>query len=772
MSSTSSSTGLPPKLGKPSVHPPPPPSATLKICRQCTSSRMGPVNVCDVRGCIRPQNYGRYHQVCFDCQDVAWLSPETSVDQVPEPVQMYLAVLNSTSVAGGADANVKLDCGNPGWDGCRVHLLPSYSAAPSSSQPPATPAPPPSHPPAVSSSHVPVSPMSSSMATPTTNRVAGFVSTTPAPNIPGALGAVGHTPALAATHGSQGSTSTLPAVHSGYSTSFNEDWGSQVAEYMKKMEENALREEKRAQEEELSAAVERDFSNVIDIFLWTRAGQGPRRFKVVTRHQTSQHSESVMFVPEHHPALCRLIEPLDDGISVMVELFPVKVWTTQSVHVPICIHRGDQVFMRLAGLEDKDCIDLETHIRFTIDFAGNGNTTLRKLKHVAPSQPVSDAAIRSAVQALQDNPSSSSTPGSQTAGGAVIAADTFLSVPNRLVSTIPWPLTYVCDMKSGMEELASAKGALLSVSFSQAFPSSVFTVSTVYKHRSVFAQAKEAGLLERYVAYGRTPEGRWSQMVKEVSQLPPPPGPPSQAAPAPSPPSTQPLLTVPSSAQRLSVPGLDDDDDEDFDLYEARIEVLSFHPVAGTTRDTVGSSTDGVWRSCYLNQSKPIKRGHMKIVREAVASRASLFDSHFAIKFISLPGVWWESTGAPNETYAIFVEAGRLFRLHSNWNTFSSAVEQLGVAVHDISTLSIDLVNFKTSGSRDWIGLAQPHIRGHVMSPSEMEGSLRLAEILDAFTHFSYTWNDSDLLHCDFEALYSHPLCSNQKRRQHIQLLL
>lgn len=191
------------------------------------------------------------------------------------------------------------------------------------------------------------------------------------------------------------------------------------------------------------------------------------------------------------------MKPFNNDTMVAVLESPTSTeWVFQEPNVPIivpsAITSGDvpYVFIRGLNIGDADCISLDilTNKNFGApSFPSTGS-------HVSPSTP--------------NTPSLPSTP---------IKNDVPSGPPS--ITSVPFPLMFVCDMAPGMRKLHGLRGAAIERAFPGAFPHSPFKQKTVYKHMAIYATALEKSLIERYVDFGATKRGYWTFLRAEVEAI-------------------------------------------------------------------------------------------------------------------------------------------------------------------------------------------------------------------------------------------------------------
>lgn len=177
--------------------------------------------------------------------------------------------------------------------------------------------------------------------------------------------------------------------------------------------------------------------------------------------------------------------------------------------MPISVTAGVRVLLRVSSLEDHECMGLQNEVNAVI------SETKGSLIHHAHAISLPLAAKSSPQFGLQEY--TEKTLNALTPSDSVQTIDTICH-PNRRVIPIPFPLTFVCEMATGMlamKDLDTDKE--LCENFKRYFPRCDYNKSTFYKHRAIYRKATSSGVLPRYVQYGRCDAGRWSHLVKEGS---------------------------------------------------------------------------------------------------------------------------------------------------------------------------------------------------------------------------------------------------------------
>jgi hypothetical protein len=90
-----------------------------------------------------------------------------------------------------------------------------------------------------------------------------------------------------------------------------------------------------------------------------------------------------------------------------------------------------------------------------------------------------------------------------------------LAPVNRKISPIPFPLTFACDMIPGLEAMSNLKKATdIEEAFLTQFTGCIYSKATFYRHRHIYEQAAAANVLQKFLEFGHSEAGKWSNVVK------------------------------------------------------------------------------------------------------------------------------------------------------------------------------------------------------------------------------------------------------------------
>lgn len=231
----------------------------------------------------------------------------------------------------------------------------------------------------------------------------------------------------------------------------------------------------------------------------------PSVFKVVNRHARK-------FVPAHHDKLMELFS--DDVLIAVLESPTSTEWVFQEPNVPVVVPPAavskdiPYVFVRHPNISDADCDSL-------------GMLTSTKIGAPLLSTPLGLHALVSPSTTSSVPFTGSCTLTTPSTTSSVLSSPTKAEArqESQPIESIPFPLTFVCDMAPGMEKLHGRKGAAIECAFLEVFPQSPFKQKTVYKHIAIYSWAVKKGLLSRYINYGATKEGYWTALRNEVEKI-------------------------------------------------------------------------------------------------------------------------------------------------------------------------------------------------------------------------------------------------------------
>ncbi|RDX40395.1 hypothetical protein OH76DRAFT_1490308 [Lentinus brumalis] len=514
---------------------PPQPPQPLPRCGSCGEATLGPVQLCAGLG-QNVRNYNRYYQKCA-CGRFMWHGPETPIDQIPEDVLLQHALNKSLretgppSATGGGLVCLGDDCivlrnGQPRRANkscvhspplcasccklrgrrCKAHKVAAGTEAANTSSNPT------SQPPSAASPHPDLS---------TLTLEALLADLGPLPPLP--TGPVAS--AISESTGNEEVAREPTPVARGrsYARPLSEDY---AAAYIQGHRRHFERVERVDAERRISGML----ASLVKIAVWLASGPA-QYIKVSTPYAGSvvlaAHSTVVDAVKPHG---CIEVYALGD-----------QKWALQELDLPIPVsHENPAVLVRVPGLRDDECIGLEEEVATALAIltrkrghGGGGSipstpTKVRKLGQ--PTTPRTSDHHRSSSLPpstissipLDNSARGSSLPPTATASDLVVSANTLPAagpqpgMPDSSSTTsVSFPLPYVCDMQDGMEKLLSVDRSI-SEQFSLAFPGIKYTRSTFYRHRSVYRDAKQWNLVDVFASKGRTTDGLWSALVKEV----------------------------------------------------------------------------------------------------------------------------------------------------------------------------------------------------------------------------------------------------------------
>ena len=182
-----------------------------------------------------------------------------------------------------------------------------------------------------------------------------------------------------------------------------------------------------------------------------------------------------------HPAVTATLKNERIISYLEADALPVPDWIVQDIDAPIKIPQEDKkVLVHVASLSRTTLIGLDERV---------SALTARLLPPLTPppTQPGAEGSRK--------RPRVDSAP------------------PQRF----PGVLAYVVDLADGLESVLkmNPKGRTgLVEGFAKAFPGYTAAHQTAYRYKADYKKAKDTGILQRFINYGRTPEGKWGELTK------------------------------------------------------------------------------------------------------------------------------------------------------------------------------------------------------------------------------------------------------------------
>lgn len=645
-----------PVFSKPTVNERPTARAQ---CSKCEQPHLGPLLLCEAGG-KHLQNWGRWFQKCMNpsCGEFYWHNAETPLSDIPFDVQLNFTLRASSveapDISGLSCPQCRTRRANKGCQRSPPHCSTCCKAAGGCRI----------H--KVTSGNQP----SSLMGPPNEETAASVYAADSQPPAP-----IPHVP-----------------LRTSYARPLDEKYGKVYLDVHRRLQEQT-------RDLEMQRQITITLNNSVSIVLWNKLNEGPKRFNVSC-------TQPGKLLPASLPLITGAL-PDDCFISVL-SASPRTEWIVQELSMPISVTAGVRVLLRVSSLEDHECMGLQNEVNAVI------SETKGSLIHRAHAISLPLAAKSSPHSGLQEY--TEKTLNALTPSDSVQTIDTICH-PNRRVIPIPFPLTFVCEMATGMlamKDLDTDKE--LRENFKRYFPRCDYNKSTFYKHRAIYRKATSSGVLPRYVQYGRCDAGRWSHLVKEVNK---------SAG-----------ITTTAAKHELLSPELDDDaDTSTFTIWSITLESFVYVDGVLQSRGT-GIETDA------LIGEQPVAIGHCKQV-QMVHCQYEAAERAFVLKEICLPGQWW--LPCPSKTFSIWLEASRLARCYFAEKAFNARALLAGARIEAFEVLPSFLFI-----RNEWSALGQPCIFGARFTSEGLVESLA-KDTFNAFSHFSVDFSSGTLVHTEFE---------------------
>lgn len=214
---------------------------------------------------------------------------------------------------------------------------------------------------------------------------------------------------------------------------------------------------------------------------------------------------------------------------VFLSTSPSVEWILQDIGIPIGVKKNGRILIHSIDFGTENCLHVDAEMQLLLDQSSMPNQIPRSEHVIYTVTPPAQASNGN--NALSSS-SSSSPAFAQTAAtlsatslGADSAPLVFhgkKSTVQRPIRSIPFPLTYVCDMVYGLRLIMDLRGdRAISQAFKEGFPGCQYGRSSLNSARNVIWRALEVGtddLVIRYINHGRTPDGLWKTFREEVNR--------------------------------------------------------------------------------------------------------------------------------------------------------------------------------------------------------------------------------------------------------------
>lgn len=174
-------------------------------------------------------------------------------------------------------------------------------------------------------------------------------------------------------------------------------------------------------------------------------------------------------------------------------------WHLQHISLAVEVICGSRILIRSRSLTPDQCLGLREEIVFMKETLGvkQGKGAATEAKSISLSMPV------------HQRPS--------TSGRTAQARVEGTSGEGKKADPAQFPAQYICDMAQGLSAMQGLSRLKKEQAFAQHFPLCQYKHSTVGAALTIHKRAITKGLIPIYLSYGRTPQGSWKALVKEVN---------------------------------------------------------------------------------------------------------------------------------------------------------------------------------------------------------------------------------------------------------------
>ncbi|KAJ7511937.1 hypothetical protein B0H11DRAFT_1899433 [Mycena galericulata] len=706
----------------------PRPEGCSKKCPKCQQLSLTAPFECKGNG-KELTNYGRYLQKCELCDHFEFLNPPTPIEKVPYEVQMRYTLKKSAQT----DGDGSLLCPAAG---CKKNVRENKPRDANTRCTRATP-------------HCAPCCKDAGGCNLNTHRLAiRDLTTTEAEKMQSRGLPSGS---------SSSSPSTSEPIRRVYARPLNESYAKPyINNHRHLLEESS----KVAAEEKI-----KDASYAILWAKWLTKCKGPNSVATAPHHIRTINEKRGLFVPNSCPLIVAASSSstAPGFISVLQSAWPRCTWVSQDLLLPIPVSPTSRVLLRTCDMVDSDCLDFHEETSLFRSCGGPLFTTV-------------GAGVKS--QAIPI--SVSSTP-------RVLARPPPPTLPVQMPAPGRFPRKYTSDMASGMYTLSQVKGdgAGLQAAFEKEFPGYHYVSATVYRHITWYRGAIEYGLLNKYVQLGHTAAGKWSALVEEVDKIVKKKGKKSRPSYyksqriftdlSPVDPVTI-DLTGPVAVQvhNQSSPIDVDADDEmgpsntfilDEDLLAMQnfnCKMTMYRYAEGALQDYCAANTPDI-DVMVFDDFVPGEKYHVHLASFVVPGRPQFQAVTIAIKKIVLPKNWW-ARHWPSFAAAIWVEGARAATCNMLFQEFTLRARGFDINLPDLDVVETSFVS-RVAGAapaqdddEEW--LAQPWHFGIPFSVGTLDlnnpHQADIANILSAFSHFSYQHTKHRSVYVDFQGKFNH----------------
>ncbi|KAJ7104724.1 hypothetical protein C8R44DRAFT_746404 [Mycena epipterygia] len=439
---------------------------------------------------------------------------------------------------------------------------------------------------------------------------------------------------------------------------------------------------------EATAKAKEASTNSVYVVLWAKEDRLPQKYTLVNETPGK-------FVPAEHLVLS---SALVGGFISYLESPLSQTWCIRDARVPIPAPPRIRILLRTVDISDAGCLDMEVEIsRLIIEQSGeSGPIKIRRLLSLSGASTASP---------MHPSPSSSRQ-SSPDPSPRIDSSEPAVTTVERPIAPLRFPLTWACDMDTGLSVLRSSRTgtsqASLESAFKMAFPQCSFKAQTVYKHLKIYDDAVKLNILPKFSSAGKTTGGKWNPIVISDND--------------------------------------DDDHDTDYNIMTMKKEVFKYYS-AGRMKSEAGSETEPALEMNVLICDK-FEKGHkMKVAMGSHSDSSNDFILVALKKFTISDTTLWLS-----RDMAGWCEGARLAECQLQYSVFKSRAALINMDCAGVDVLPTCL--FTCMGVPY---ITQPWGCGVPFSINTLARESGAYNILTAFSHFTYQDSNHRSVYVDFQ---------------------
>ncbi|KAK7041231.1 hypothetical protein R3P38DRAFT_2768595 [Favolaschia claudopus] len=482
--------------------------------------------------------------------------------------------------------------------------------------------------------------------------------------------------------------------------------------------------------ESIKAAADEKAKDLSYVVIWSKASlTSTLQFVQIQILISMKNADSGPYAPA---LAASAASTLPNFISVLDFTAAQPTWVGQDLQCAIAVSKTSRVLLRTCDITaDSDCLELESEILLY-----GSPLTANPIPAIVGSK---SRAVTS--RGLLDV-SLSSTPGPSNLSVAATSRQ----------SKRKFPLQYTCEMVPVMLTLALSgiknDGPALRSAFEEHVPGAEFVQQTVYRNVALYKSAVRLGILEKYIKFARTTDGKWSNVRNEVGQLTLKPTAPK-------------AMVEPDSVE--VVPDLDSGPlntlviDDTFELQTHLRRMSTYCYIDAYFQDYLPPNIPNINLEMVVNHGT---QGHKFVVTLAtftyvgypqlgaitIAVKQPLCDSDWLL--------FW-----PSMSTAVWTEGARLATCHDLWTEFGNVARGLEVELPDyLTVVETSYISPVAEGDDEWLG--QPWHMGTQFSIHSLDANIPadvdIANVLSAFSHFTFQRTNHRSVYVDFQGGHGH----------------